>query len=104
MKACQLPTAEMMPGLVHVSVDNFSCDLGCVKEHAREHARKYDSDPMLLSWFDRDKGAYSPYGECCAEGMPSWVSYALSRGGNFAIDVNDGDYYFIFRQSHSSES
>jgi hypothetical protein len=52
---------------------------------------------MLLSWFDKKSGRYSPHeAECCKEGKPSWVEYAKSRGGNLTIDINDEDFVFVF--------
>jgi hypothetical protein len=63
----------------------------------RLQAKSYYSDAMLLSWFDKKNGRYSPYDvECCGEGKPSWVEYAKSRGGNLTIDINNEDYVFVF--------
>jgi hypothetical protein len=52
---------------------------------------------MLLSWFDKKSGRYSPHeAECCPEGKPSWVEYARSRGGSLTIDINDEEFVFVF--------
>jgi len=100
MMACEIPREEMMPGLVSVHSDASGCDFSCARDLAVQHARTFDSDPMLLSWFDRRREAFSPHGECCADDEPSWLTYALSRGGNLSISVDEGDYYFIFKEAH----
>lgn len=95
MVHCAELTRDMLPHPVAVSGAN---DLGLVqaRELALEEARKHLSDPMLLGWYDRRTGAFSPQVECCSEEKPGWVVYAETRGGSLTVDVNDGDYYFIF--------
>ena len=52
---------------------------------------------MLLAWFDRARGVFSPNITCCREDKPSWLTYAESRGGDIVICINDLDYVFVFR-------
>ncbi|MEW6664583.1 MAG: AF1514 family protein [Thermodesulfobacteriota bacterium] len=96
MMACEIPNAELLPNAVHLRVKE---DIDFLKAQAiaKEQARAYSSDAKLLSWFDKKLGRYSPHDvEGCAEGKPSWVNYAISRGGNLTIDFNDEDYVFVF--------
>lgn len=51
---------------------------------------------MLLAWYDRKRGRFSPNVVCCSERKPGWVVYAESRGGNITIDINDESYVFIY--------
>ncbi|HDD36647.1 MAG: AF1514 family protein [Archaeoglobaceae archaeon] len=50
-------------------------------------------DAMLLSWRDLKTGKKYPNVDCCGE--DSWEIYAINRGGNLKINVNE--YSFIFR-------
>jgi hypothetical protein len=97
MKACQIPSATDLPGAVFLKLDQERLDFEGARQVAVARAKTYCSDPMLVSWYDRGKHAYSPEGECCSEEEPSWVSYAKARGGNLSIDINHEDYVFIFR-------
>jgi hypothetical protein len=51
---------------------------------------------MLLAWYEKKTGRYSPPVECCGKEKPSWVVYAESRGGNITIDINKEEYVFIY--------
>jgi hypothetical protein len=96
MLACERPDKNMLPNPVHLRTDG---DLDFMKAQniAKDQAKAYYSEPMLLSWFDKKNGRYSPHeAECCVEGKPSWVEYARSRGGNLTIDINDDDFVFVF--------
>lgn len=63
-------------------------------EAAGEHYRQ----PMLLAWMDSITGQHSPQVECCQTDKPSWVLYAANRGADMAVEVGDGDFYFLFRE------
>jgi hypothetical protein len=53
---------------------------------------------MLLAWFDRQAGRYSPNIICCGEDKPTWLTYAESRGGDLVIDLNGEEYVFVYRR------
>jgi hypothetical protein len=74
-------------------------DFPQAKELASRRAREVADEPMLLAWFDRARGAFSPRITCCREDRPSWLTYAESRGGDLVISLNEGDFVFIFRRT-----
>jgi hypothetical protein len=51
---------------------------------------------MLLSWYQGKSGESYPNLECGSDDRPAWVVYAESRGGNLTIDINAGQYVFIY--------
>ena len=53
---------------------------------------------MLLAWYDRDAGAFSPQAPCCTDDKPGWLVYAESRGGDLVIDLNREAYVFVYRR------
>ncbi len=65
---------------------------------ADEEAEKR-GQPMLLSWYDRDRDFESPQhaSECGKEGAtPGYVDYALTRCANLKVDVHHGRYIFFY--------
>ena len=57
-------------------------------------------EPMLLSWYDRQRDIESPAGvsEChvgCE--VRGCVDYARHRGGALCVDINRGEYLFCYR-------
>ena len=70
---------------------------GEAKEMADEKARKISEQPMLLAWFDRKAGKFSPDVICCGTEKPSWLVYAETRGGTLSVDINNEEYVFVYR-------
>ncbi|MFP3927402.1 MAG: AF1514 family protein [Desulfobacteraceae bacterium] len=96
MDACAeiRPEREMLPN--PVSVRNQGAGFDQAREIAYKTANERLKHPMLLGWYNDSTGEYSPRVECCSEEKPGWVVYAESRGGAFTVDVNDGEFYFIY--------
>jgi hypothetical protein len=60
-------------------------------------AQEDNSEPMTLSWYDKKKERFSPnIEECTPEGLPAWEAYAKNRGGRLKINLNQGEYIFIY--------
>jgi hypothetical protein len=99
MERCEIPREDTLPNPVHLKLEEPGLDFERAKKAAKNLAKSYSGDAMLLSWFDRKAGRYSPHEvECCKDGEPpSWVEYARSRGGNLTIDINHEEYVFVFR-------
>lgn len=66
------------------------------KERALAVARERMGDPMLVAWYDRGTGRFSPPVTCCGDDEPAWLIYARSRGANLAVSVNRESYVFLF--------
>jgi hypothetical protein len=102
VESCELPTPGMFDKAIHLHLGMGEHTFEEARHAAYASANTYSTDPMLLSWFDKKSGTYSPnIVECCRRGEPSWVTYAHSRGGDLAIDINDGEYVFLFRGKES---
>lgn len=65
---------------------------------ATQKAHELHGEVMLLAWFDRNTGAFSPPISCCREDMPGWLAYALSRGADLIISINGEEYVFVFKK------
>ena len=73
-------------------------DFSAAQVIARAEAHRYLTEPMVLSWHNRQTGQRSPDVNCCKkEDKESWEIYAESRGGTLRIEIDD-KYIFIFRE------
>lgn len=71
-------------------------DFGDAKDLAKEKAKELSADPMLLSWYNGRTGQGYPRFECGRGDKPAWFVFSESRGGDILVDVNDGEYIFIY--------
>ena len=81
---------------VSLRVERAGLDFDAAKELAKRKAREICAESMLLSWSNAETGEYYPRTECGLGGRPPWVVYAEARGADLIIDLNDGQYTFMF--------
>jgi hypothetical protein len=81
---------------VDIQVDDKNLDFGKANDIAKKEAEKLADDPMLLSWFCKKTGEYFPRLECGNRDKPVWIIFAESRGADIAVDINDGEYIFLY--------
>ncbi len=99
MENCQVPTLSMLPNPIIMKIADEGCDFECAKQKALSKAMAFSGSPELLGWYDGNRRVYDPDDECCVEGEPNWLAYALAKDADLAIDVNDEQYVFVFRKS-----
>ena len=63
---------------------------------SRVRAREINKDAMMLAWFNRRSGEGFPDYDCGAADKAPWRVFADARGGNLTIDVNDGEFIFVY--------
>ena len=90
-----VPT-EYLGNHIKVNIDNPTLDFESAMGLAKQKAKETCADPMLLSWYNGKTGESYPNLECGPGEKPAWIQYAESRGGDLTIDINDGQYVFIF--------
>lgn len=100
MMDCTFVTKSMFSNPLDVHLGGTP-DFLEAKTIADEKAREMLPEPMLLAWFDRNTGKFSPDVICCDREKPSWLVYAESRGGNLTVDINDEDFVFVYRNTGS---
>ncbi len=89
----------MLPNPIRIQITEPDCDFECVKRKVVSKAMAYTSSPELLGWYDRKGQIYFPNDECCVEGEPNWLAFALAKNADLSIDVNDEEYVFVFRKA-----
>jgi hypothetical protein len=91
------PNVNDYPGKhIKINTGNLSLDFAEAKDIAKQKAKETCTDPMLLSWYQGKTGESYPNMECGPGDKPAWIVFAESRGGDLTIDVNEGQYVFIF--------
>lgn len=82
---------------IEIRTDEETLDFQRAKEIAKEKAKEFCEDVMLLAWYQGKTREYVPKAECGVTDKPGWIIYAESRGGTLTIDINDEEYVFIFK-------
>ncbi len=103
MSGCSVPAREILTDPIRIQMGEGPLTFERARTAADRKARALCPDPMLLAWYDRGTGRFSPPVECCSEKKPGWVVYAESRGGDLTIDINDESFVFIYRSAIDSE-
>ena len=91
------PNIKDYPGKhIELKNDNPELEFAAAKEIAMQKAKEICDDPMLLSWYQGKTGESYPNLECGPGDKPAWIVYAESRGGDLTIDINEGQFVFIY--------
>lgn len=62
---------------------------------AEERAKIELQQPMLIAWYDGQKQQEHPEVPECSH-KPGWLAYADGHGGVLRIDINDGEFSFVY--------
>ena len=81
---------------IELKIDDPNLDFVEAKDLAKQKAKESCADPMLLSWYQGKTGESYPNLECGPGDKPAWIVFAESRGGDLTIDINAGQYVFIY--------
>lgn len=81
---------------VHMAVDQENLDFAQAKDMAKAKAKELAEDPMLLSWYNGKNGDYFPKVECGTRDKPVWLVFAESRGADMAVNINEGEFIFLY--------
>ena len=99
MTDCTLLTREMLKDPIDIGVRDEPLDFARARAIADRRARELAPEPLLLAWYDRGAGRFSPQVTCCGDDKPAWLIYAESRGGDLVIDINGEAYVFVYRRT-----
>jgi hypothetical protein len=86
----------LIPETVNLQISGRNLSFEEISDLARSRAREINKDAMMLAWFNRRSGEGFPDYECGAGDKPPWRVFAEARGANLTIDVNDGEFIFLY--------
>lgn len=82
---------------ISVRISGYPVSREEAQEIGRLIAAKDNPETTVLARYNRETNSSSP---CCLKGKfgdrPGWEVYGENHGGRLKINVNDGDYIFIF--------
>ena len=81
---------------IKLTLEDKYLDFISAKNLSKQKAKELTPDPMLLSWYSGKTGDYYPRAECGRADKPAWMVFAESRGADIAININDGEYMFMY--------
>lgn len=77
---------------IDISVKDVALDYFAAKTLALKTA----GDALLVSWYDGKHNVGYPEVHECTGDKPGWFAYALSHGGNLGVNINNGEFIFVF--------
>ena len=83
---------------IRLSVEGRTLDFALARRLAEDLVADSIPEPLLIAWFDGKKNEEHPEVPECQH-KPGWLSYAEGHGGRVRVDLNDGEYSFIFAGS-----
>jgi hypothetical protein len=98
---CPLPTPPDMSHITQVELAPEAPlpDYLAAMRLANQEAEKRLGEPMLLSWYDRDRDFESPQhsSECHQDSaVPGYVDYGIYHGATLKIDIEAGRFVFFY--------
>lgn len=71
---------------------------GAVLDYAAAHtlAEKAAGEAMLVAWFDGKNNVGYPDVQECTGDKPGWRAYAESHGATQEVNINGGEFIFVF--------
>jgi hypothetical protein len=101
-EACPVPSAPDLSGITVVPLHPRVpvADYLEAMQLANAEAAARLNDPMLLSWYDRDRDFEAPQhvSECHQDSaVPGYVDYGIHHGATLMVDVENGRFVFFYR-------
>jgi hypothetical protein len=99
--ACPVPQAPDMAQITQVELrpDPPLKDYLEAMQLASREAEARLEQPMLISWYDRDRDFESPQhaSEChLSAAVPGYVDYGVYHGATLKIDIEQGRFVFFY--------
>ena len=82
--------------IINLQITDRDLSFEDVSDQARSRARQINKDAMMLAWYNRRSGEGFPDYDCGANDKPPWRVFAEARGANLTIDVNEGEFIFLY--------
>lgn len=87
---------------LQITCNDDKLDYPRARQLAEELAAGQLGDSLLVAWFDGQKNEEHPQVAECQH-KPGWLAYAQGHGGRLRIDVNDGEFSFVYADADNLE-
>ncbi|HEX19873.1 MAG TPA: hypothetical protein ENG78_03525 [Acidiferrobacteraceae bacterium] len=80
---------------INIECKQAELDYAGAQSAAEARAKTELQQPMLIAWYDGQKQQEHPEVPECLH-KPGWLAYADGHGGVLRIDINDGEFSFVY--------
>jgi hypothetical protein len=81
---------------IGVSVQGVVLDYAAARSLANALTGQAAGETMLVAWFDGKSNAGYPDVQECTGDKPGWRAYAESHGASLEVNINSGEFIFVF--------
>lgn len=81
---------------VDITIQGVPLDYATARAVVQQLAEKAAGRTMLVAWFDAKNNSGHPEVQECTGNKPGWLAYAESHGGNLGVNINGGEFVFVF--------
>ena len=81
---------------IDVTIHGVPLDYAIASAIAQRLTQQAAGETLLLAWFDAKNNAGHPDVQECTGDKPGWLAYAQSHGGNLAVNINGGEFMFVY--------
>lgn len=81
---------------IDITIQGVPLDYAAAHALADVLSKKAARDAMLVAWFDGKNNVGYPQVQECTGDKPGWLAYAESHGGNLGVNINGGEFVFVF--------
>lgn len=82
---------------VRLHIDGMHLDYDSAHAVAETLADQMMASSMCVAWYDGQKQQEHPAVSECQH-KPGWLAYAEGHGGSLKIDLNGGEFIFVFAE------
>lgn len=80
---------------VELQLESLNANFGAAKARSDSFTKTLLREPMLIAWYDGiEKEEHPNIPEC--QHKPGWIAYAEGHNGKLLVDVNQGQFLFIY--------
>lgn len=80
---------------IQVQLEGMSLNYTSARSISETVATQEIEGPMCIAWYDGQKQEEHPNVTECQH-KPGWLAYAEGHGGRLTVDLNRGEFIFIF--------
>lgn len=80
---------------VELQLETTNANFNAAKTRADASSKSVLREPMLVAWYDGIQHEEHPNIPECQH-KPGWIAYAEDHNGKLLVDVNQGQFMFIY--------
>ncbi|HEY5601812.1 MAG TPA: AF1514 family protein [Gammaproteobacteria bacterium] len=87
---------------IQLHIEGMQLDYASARAISETVANHIVESAMCIAWYDGQKQEEHPAVPECQH-KPGWLAYAEGHGGRIKVELNDGEFVFIFASVNEVE-